>query len=46
MANFFNTVGAFGGLIDDVQVYARALSDVEIAAIFNAGNAGVCEPSD
>ena len=44
MANFFTTVRAFGGLIDEVQVYTRALSDVEIASIVNAGNAGACAP--
>src|SRR5207302_6960708 len=31
------------GLIDEVQIYNRALSDSEIEAIFNAGGAGVCK---
>jgi hypothetical protein len=29
-------------LIDEVDVYNRALSAAEIEAIFNAGNAGKC----
>ncbi len=32
----------FGGLIDEPSVYTRALSDGEIAAIYNAGSAGKC----
>ena len=34
----------FDGLIDEVGVYNRALSDGEIAAIYNAGSAGKCRP--
>ena len=37
-------ISAFAGLIDEVQVYTRALSDAEVAAIFNAGNTGACGP--
>ena len=33
----------FEGLIDEVQVYGRALLQSEIEAIVNAGNAGGCE---
>ena len=32
----------FDGLIDEPSVYNRALSDAEIAAIYNAGSAGKC----
>ena len=32
----------FNGLIDEPSVYTRALSDGEIAAIYNAGSAGKC----
>lgn len=32
----------FDGLIDEPAVYNRALSDAEIAAIYNAGSAGKC----
>jgi hypothetical protein len=32
----------FDGLIDEPSVYNRALSDGEIAAIYNAGSAGKC----
>lgn len=32
----------FGGIIDEVSIYNRALSSNEIAAIYNAGSAGKC----
>jgi hypothetical protein len=32
----------FDGMIDEPAVYNRALSDAEIAAIYNAGSAGKC----
>jgi len=32
------------GLIDEVQIFNRALVDSEIQAIFNAGSAGKCKP--
>jgi len=35
--------GAFNGLIDEVEIYNRALSAAEIQAIFNAGSAGKCK---
>lgn len=34
----------FDGLIDEAQIYSRALSDLEIQAIFNAGSAGMVKP--
>lgn len=34
----------FAGLIDEVEVYDRALSGSEILAIFNAGSGGTCKP--
>jgi hypothetical protein len=33
----------FNGLIDEVELYNRALSAEEIAALFNAGSAGKCK---
>jgi hypothetical protein len=33
----------FGGLIDEIEVFNRALSASEIQAIFNAGSAGKCK---
>ena len=33
----------FGGIIDEVEIFNRALSDVEIQAIYNAGSAGKCK---
>jgi hypothetical protein len=32
----------FGGMVDEVSIYNRALSPDEIAAIYNAGSAGKC----
>ena len=37
--NIFN---GFNGRIDEVEVFARALSAAEVAGLFNAGEAGVC----
>ncbi len=34
----------FHGLIDELSVYNRALSDLEIASVFGAGTAGKCHP--
>jgi len=34
----------FHGLIDELEIFNRALSASEIAAIFNAGAAGKCKP--
>ena len=36
----------FSGLIDEAQIFSRALSAEEIAAIHGAGSAGVCIPPD
>ncbi len=36
----------FGGLLDEVSLYARALSATEIQAIYNAGAAGKCVPDN
>ncbi len=38
----FTSLGGFGGELDEVTVYGRALSDAEIAAQFAAGSAGKC----
>jgi uncharacterized repeat protein (TIGR01451 family) len=35
--------GPFAGLIDEVEIYDRALSAAEIQAIFDAGSAGKCK---
>ncbi len=35
----------FNGLIDEAEVFNRALSSNEVAAIFNAGSAGKCKPT-
>jgi hypothetical protein len=34
----------FSGLIDEVQIFSRALSAEEIAATYNAGDVGNCKP--
>ncbi|HXU35479.1 MAG TPA: LamG-like jellyroll fold domain-containing protein, partial [Blastocatellia bacterium] len=36
---------SFQGSLDEVEVFKRALSDSEVAAIANAGNAGKCHTS-
>lgn len=41
-----NSFLTFSGLIDEVEVYHRALSASEIEAIFVAGNAGKCKHAD
>jgi hypothetical protein len=38
-----NGTSFLNGLLDEVSVYNRVLSDGEIRAIFNAGNAGKCK---
>ena len=35
---------AFGGLIDEVQIYNRALTAAEIKSIYDAGSAGMIKP--
>jgi hypothetical protein len=37
---------AFGSLIDEVEIFSRALSALEIQAIFDAGSAGKCKDAD
>jgi hypothetical protein len=34
----------FKGMVDELSIYNRALSDQEIASIFGAGTAGKCRP--
>ena len=34
----------FNGLIDEAEIFSRALTGAEVAAIFNAGSAGKCKP--
>src|SRR4029077_12255512 len=34
----------FGGQIDEVEVFSRALSATEVQAIYNAGSAGKAKP--
>lgn len=36
--------GSFNGLIDEVEIFNRALSDAEIQSIFNAGSSGKIKP--
>jgi len=40
-----NGSSLFSGLIDEVELFNRALSIGEIQAIYNAGSAGKCKPS-
>ncbi len=43
-ANFAGSV-EFEGLIDEVQIFDRAISEEEIRAAFEAGSSGNCKPS-
>lgn len=36
----------FAGLIDEVEIFERALSAAEIQSLFNAGSAGKCKDAD
>ncbi|MEP6901376.1 MAG: LamG-like jellyroll fold domain-containing protein [Actinomycetota bacterium] len=38
-------ITAYSGLIDEPSFYDRALTQAEIASIFNAGTAGKCKPT-
>jgi hypothetical protein len=42
----FTTISSrqWKGLVDEVGIYDRVLTDTEIGAIFNAGSAGKCSP--
>jgi len=40
----FQPEQAFDGLLDELSIYDRALTDAEILAIFEAGEAGKCKP--
>ncbi len=42
--NATNPASDWQGLIDELELFNRALSQPEIAAIFNAGTAGKCKP--
>jgi len=44
LAGCFQPEQALDGLVDEVSVYGRALSDGEIRAVFDAGSAGKCKP--
>ena len=37
--------GYFNGLLDEIQIYSRALSASEIQAIYQAGTNGMCAPT-
>lgn len=37
--------GYFSGLIDETEIFTRALATSEIEAIYNAGSAGTCKPA-
>ena len=41
--NFADPARHYGGLIDEVEIFDRALSATEIANIYNAGSAGKCK---
>lgn len=45
VAPFFDVSNPFAGLVDELEVFERALGPEEIAAIAQAGGAGKCKPS-
>lgn len=38
-------IGTFKGILDEIELFNRALTKEEIVSIFNAGSAGKCKPS-
>ena len=42
--NFVTSARFYGGLIDEVEIFDRALTAAEVLAIYNAGSAGKCKP--
>jgi len=44
IGQFNGNVHLFDGLIDELSIYNRALSDSEIQSIYNAGSEGKCRP--
>jgi hypothetical protein len=44
LAGCFDPNQAFDGLIDELSIYDRALSEAEVLALFEAGEAGKCKP--
>jgi hypothetical protein len=45
LLDYFYSGPEFNGLIDEVEIFNRALSAEEIAAIYAAGSAGMCTPT-
>jgi N-acetylneuraminic acid mutarotase len=43
IGSFMDGGGGFVGIIDEVEIYTRALSPAEIQAIYNAGSNGKCK---
>jgi hypothetical protein len=46
IGNHERFIRPFDGLIDEVEIFNRALSAAEIQAIYNAGSAGKCQDED
>ncbi|KAF0152271.1 MAG: Cna B domain protein [Ignavibacteria bacterium] len=38
-------IGTFKGILDEIELFNRVLTQAEIVSIFNAGSAGKCKPS-
>ncbi len=41
--NLFNSVSMYKGMLDEVEIFSRALLPAEVASIYNAGPAGKCK---
>ena len=44
IGGFYSTMSAFEGLLDEIMVFDRALTESDIEAIWSAGSAGMCDP--
>src|SRR5574338_285137 len=44
--NDVNSTAGFGGLVDEVQIYDRPLSDCEVRSLYNSANGLPCEVCD
>jgi outer membrane lipoprotein-sorting protein len=44
--NDVGTTAGFGGIVDEVQIYNRPLTDCEVQNLYNAANGGACQICD
>ncbi|PKL83487.1 MAG: hypothetical protein CVV24_04810, partial [Ignavibacteriae bacterium HGW-Ignavibacteriae-3] len=44
-AGSFSGIGKFKGILDEIELFNRVLTQAEIVSIFNAGSSGKCKPT-